>query len=68
MNYVVVNCEPRCDDDDDDNNDGDSLLVKSPFDGGTSRCRQCYTDFLLQCAGDIEADHTDSGIAMDSAD
>ena len=23
---------------------------------------------LLQCAGDIEADHTDSGIAMDSDD
>ena len=24
--------------------------------------------FLLQCAGDIEADHIDSGIVMDSAD
>ena len=29
---------------------------------------QCYSDFLLQCAGDIEADHTDSGIVMDCAD
>ena len=34
----------------------------------SGRCRQCYTDFLLQCAGDIEADHTYSGIVMDSAD
>ena len=33
-----------------------------------SRCQQCYTDFLLQCAGDIEADNTDSGIVVDSAD
>ena len=32
------------------------------------RCRQCCTDFLHQCAGDVEADHTDSGIAVDSAD
>ena len=34
----------------------------------SGRCRQCYTDFLLQCAGDIKADHTDSGIIMDSAE
>ena len=32
------------------------------------RCRQCYSDILLQCARDVEADHTDSGIAMDCAD
>ena len=43
------------------------LLVKSPFWWRSGRCRQCYSDVLLQCAGDIEADHTDSGIAMDSA-
>ena len=29
---------------------------------------RCYSDFLLQCASDIEADHTDSGIDMDCAD
>ena len=34
----------------------------------SSVCRQYYSDFLLQCAGDIEADHTDSGIVMDCAD
>ena len=34
----------------------------------SGRCRQCYSDFQLQCAGDIEADHTDSGIVMDCAD
>ena len=34
----------------------------------SGRCRQCYIDFLLLCAGNIEADHTDSGIAMDCAD
>ena len=44
-----------------------SLLVKSPFWRRSGRCRQCGFDFLLQCAGDIEADHTDSGIAMDCA-
>ena len=45
-----------------------SLLVKSPSWWLSGRCRQCYSDFLLQCAGDIEADHTDSGIVMDCAD
>ena len=45
-----------------------SLLVKSPFWWLSGRCRQCYSDFLLQCAGDIEADHTDSGIDMDCTD
>ena len=25
----------------------------------SGRCWQCYSDFLPQCAGDIEADHTD---------
>ena len=45
-----------------------SLLVKLPFWWRSGRCRQCYSDFLLQCAGDIEADHTDSGIVMDCAD
>ena len=44
------------------------LLVKSPFWWRSGRCRQCCSDFLLQCAGDIEADHTDSGFAMDCAD
>ena len=39
-----------------------SLLVKSPFWWRSGQCRQCYTDFLLQCAGDVEADHTDSGV------
>ena len=34
----------------------------------SGQCRQCCSDFLLQCAGDIEADHADSGIAMDCAD
>ena len=37
-----------------------SLLVKLPFWWRSSRCRQCCSDFLLQCAGDIEADNTDS--------
>ena len=45
-----------------------SLLVKSPFWWLSVRCRQCYSDFLPQCAGDIKADRTDSGIGMDSAD
>ena len=45
-----------------------SLLVKSNFLGLSRRCRQCYSDFLLQRAGDIEADHTDSGIFMGCAD
>ena len=45
-----------------------SLLVNSPFWWRSDRCRQCYSDFLLQFAGDIEADHTDSGIVMDCAD
>ena len=45
-----------------------SLLIKSTFCWRNGRCRQCYTDFLLQCAGDIEADHTDSGIVMDCVD
>ena len=34
----------------------------------SGRCRQCYSDFLLQCAGDVESDHTDSGIVKDCAD
>ena len=34
----------------------------------SGRCRECSSDFLLQCAGDIYANHTDSGIAMDCAD
>ena len=29
---------------------------------------QFCLDFLLQCAGDIEIDHTDSGIVVDCAD
>ena len=37
-----------------------SLLVQLPFWWRSGRCRHCYSDFLLQCAGDIEADHTDS--------
>ena len=45
-----------------------SLLVKSHFWWLSGRYRQCYSDFLLQCAGVIEADHTDSGIGMDCAD
>ena len=45
-----------------------SLLVKSHFWRRSGRCRQCCSDFLLQCSGDIEADHTDSGIHMDCAD
>ena len=45
-----------------------ALLKQSPFWWRSSRCRQCCSDFLLQCADDIEADHTDSGIAMDCAD
>ena len=42
-----------------------SLLVKSSFWWLSG---QCYSDFLLQCAGDVEADHTNSGIIMDCAD
>ena len=34
----------------------------------SGRCRQCCIDFLHQCASDIEADLTGSGIAMDSVD
>ena len=45
-----------------------SLLVRSPFCWRSGRCRQCNYDFLLQFAGDIEADHTDSGIVMDCVD
>ena len=45
-----------------------SLLFKLPSWWRSGRCRQCNSDFLLQCAGEIEADHTDSGIAMDCAD
>ena len=45
-----------------------SLLVKSPFYWWSSRCRQCYSDILLQYAGDILANHTDSEIVMDCAD
>ena len=45
-----------------------SLHVKLPFCWLSGRCRQSYSDFLIMCAGDIEADHTDSGIAMDCAD
>ena len=37
-----------------------SLLVKSPFWWLSGRCLQCYSDFLLQCASDIEAEHTNS--------
>ena len=44
------------------------LLVKSPFWWRSGRCPQYYTDFLLQCDGNIEADHTDSGIVMDCGD
>ena len=44
-----------------------SLLVKSHFWWLCRRCRQCYSDFLLQCAGDVEAYHADSGIIMDCA-
>ena len=44
-----------------------SLLIKSSFWWRSGRCRQCYSDFLLQCDSDIEADHTDSGIVMDCA-
>ena len=33
-----------------------SLLVKSTIWWWSGRCRQYYSDFLLQCAGDIEAD------------
>ena len=45
-----------------------SLLGKSHFWWLSSRRRKCYSDFLRQCAGDIEADHTDSGITMECAD
>ena len=45
-----------------------SLLVKSPLWWRSGRFRQCYSDSVLQCAVDIEVDHTDSGIAMDCAD
>ena len=34
----------------------------------TGRCRQCCSDFLRQCAGDVEPDHIDSGIVMECAD
>ena len=44
-----------------------SLLVKSPFWWRCGPCRQWYSDFLLQCAGDIEADHTISGIVIECA-
>ena len=37
-----------------------SLLVKSPFWWRNGRCRQYCSHFLLQCAGDIKTDHTDS--------
>ena len=45
-----------------------SLLVKSHFLWRIGRFQQCYSDFLLQCAEDIEADHTDSGIVIDCTD
>ena len=45
-----------------------SLLIKSRFWWRSGRCRHGCSDFLLQCVGDIEADHTDSGIVMDCAD
>ena len=45
-----------------------SLLVNSHFLWLSGRCRQCYSDFLLQCVGYVVAEYTDSGIAMDSAD
>ena len=41
-----------------------SLLAKSHFWWRSGRCR---SNFLLQYAGDIEADHTDSGIVKDCA-
>ena len=44
-----------------------SLLIKSPSWWRSGRCRQCYSDFLLQCDGDIEADHAESGIIIDYA-
>ena len=44
------------------------LLVETHFWWLNGRCRQCCSDFLLQCAGDIEADHTDNGVIMDCAD
>ena len=49
-------------------NSEDSLLVKSTFWWRSGQFRQCCSDFLLQCAGDIEADHTDSVIPMDCDD
>ena len=45
-----------------------SLLAKLPFWRWSGQCWQCYSNFQLQCAVDIEADHTDSGIVMDCAD
>ena len=45
-----------------------SLLVKLPFRWRSGRCRQSNSDFLLLCAGKIEADHADSGIVLDCAD
>ena len=44
------------------------ILVKSPAWWQCGRCRQRHSDFLLQWAYDIEADHSDSGIVIDSAD
>ena len=40
-----------------------SPLVTSPFWWRSGQCRQCCSDFLLQCAGDIEADHADSMVS-----
>ena len=45
-----------------------SLLAKSPFWWRSGRCLQCYTDFMLRCAGDLEAYHTDSGVVIDCAE
>ena len=46
--------------DPDDPSTHSPLHVKSPFWWRSGRCRHCCSDFLLQCAGNIEADHTDS--------
>ena len=43
------------------------LLVKTTFGGGAADAGNATTTFCFS-AGDIEADHTDSGIVMDSAD
>ena len=45
-----------------------SLLVKLPLWWRSGRCRHCCSVFLTQCAGNTEAENTDSGIAMDCGD